>query len=444
MQYININDYLLLPVYLFAFYFIIALKSKKYAGTDLRKYCITAFFLHMLGSFLYCMVIQYFYGYGDSFGFYQGSNFIRKIISVTGDPLNTFLMSGKDFEKIYHVSSDSDFILPTGMGINSNITIMKISAVLSYISFNCYLIISMFFGIFAFTGLWRLYLTFNEITGTKMQKILAFAILYTPSICFWGSGLIKDSICLGAIGFICSYLYKIFIKKEFGFRELFFLLLFFYLLFTIKTYLATVLFLSLLLSYVLNVILKSKKNILKLAIVSFFVLVSSVIITLSLSSTLNSIIEDSKKEITTFKTVYANSDQEDERSMAGFSASDIEINLPNIILRSPLSLSTTLFRPFLWESRKPIIFFSALESLLMLLATLYVLLKCRVLKFFYYIFTDPYLLFCFTMTLLLGVIIGFSTFNFGSLVRYRLPILPFYFFMLLRIYFLNKAATTRV
>lgn len=443
MQYIDIYDYILLPVYLFTFYFIIALKSKKYAGTDLRKYCITAFFLHMLGSFLYCMVIQYFYGYGDSFGFYQGSNFIRKIITATGDPFSTFLMSGKDFEKIYGISSDSDFILPTGIGINSNLTIMKISAILSYISFNCYVIISMFFGVFAFTGLWKLYLTFNEIAGTKMQKILAFAILYTPSICFWGSGLIKDSICLGSIGFICSYLYKIFIIKKIGIREVFFLFLFFYLLFTIKTYLATVLFISLLLSYVLYVIIKSKKNILKLAIVIFFVLASISILTLSLSSNLNSIIEDSKKEITTFKTVYANSDQEDERSMAGFSASDIEINLPNIILRCPVALSTTLFRPFLWESKKPIIFFSALESLLMLLATLYVLLSCRILRFFYYIFTDPYLLFCFTMTLLLGIIIGFSTFNFGSLVRYRLPILPFYFFMLLRIYFLNKAATAK-
>ena len=84
--------------------------------------------------------------------------------------------------------------------------------------------------------------------------------------------------------------------------------------------------------------------------------------------------------------------------------------------------------------------FSALESLILLLATVYVLVKCHVYKFFYYIFSDPYLLFCFVFSVTLGIIIGFSTFNFGTLVRYRLPILPFYSFMLLAIYIKNKEA----
>ena len=117
-----------------------------------------------------------------------------------------------------------------------------------------------------------------------------------------------------------------------------------------------------------------------------------------------------------------------------FGKFNVEINLPNIILRSPLAVFTTLYRPFLWESNKPIMFLSALESALILLATVYLLVKCRISKFFYYIFTDPYIFFCFTFSILLGVIVGFSTFNFGTMVRYRLPILPFYFFMLLLIY----------
>lgn len=440
MDYITIYDYLLLLVYLFFFYFLITLKSKKYEGTDLKKYLIIAFFLHAAGSVAYCMVIQYYYNSGDSLGFYEGSNFIRKAISATGDPFTPFFMSGSDFEKLNQVTNDSGLGLPTGIYIDSNLVVMKISALLSYLSFNSYLIISLLFGLFTFTGLWKLYRTLNEISGKKVQQLLAYTVLYTPSICFWGSGLIKDSICLGAIGFIGTYIYRIFIKKKFSFREPLLLLLFFYLLFVIKTYLASAFLVSLVLAYVLNIIIKNRKHFLKLIAVAGIVIIIAVILTASLSSNLNSIIEDSKLNIETFKGAYANSDGNEERSMVGFSTANIDIDLPNIILRSPLAVFTTLYRPFLWESGKPIVFLSALESALILLATLYLLIKCRIGKFFYYIFTDPYLFFCFIFCIILGIIIGFSTFNFGTLVRYRLPMLPFYFFMLLKIYIKNKEA----
>ena len=440
MDYITIYDYLLLLVYLFFFYFLITLKSKKYEGSELKKYLIIGFFLHVAGSVAYCMVIQYYYNSGDSLGFYEGSNFIRKTISATGDPFSPFFMSSTDFEKLGSVTTDSGLGLPTGITVDSNLAIMKISAVLSYFTFNSYIIISLFFGLFTFTGLWKLYRTLNEISGKKVEQLLAYAVLYTPSICFWGSGLIKDSICLGAIGFIVFYVYKIFIKKKFSFLSLFILLFFFVLLFIVKNYLASALFVSLILGYVINIIIKSKKNVVKLVAVAGIIILGAAITIASLSSTLNSIIEDSRNNIETFRGAYANPDVDDERSMAGFSTIDMEINLPNIILRSPLAVFTTLYRPFLWESNKPIMFLSALESALILLATIFLLIKCRITRFFYYIFTDPYIFSCFIFSILLGVIIGFSTFNFGTLVRYRLPILPFYFFMLLSIYIKNKEA----
>ncbi len=436
MDFITIYDYLLLPVYLFAFYFVVAMKAKKYEGTPLKKILLIGFFLHMAGSVLYCLVIQYYYGYGDSFGFFQGSDFIRKVISSTGDPFSPFFMSSDDFEKMYAVANVSDNTLPTGIDVASNLMIMKISAVLSYLSFNSYLIISLFFGLFSFTGLWKLYKTLNEIIEKKSPLLLAFAILYVPSVCFWGSGLIKDSVCLGATGFIAYYLYKIFIKKKFRYRDPVLLLVMVYLLFTIKSYIAVGLMVAAVSAYVLNIILRTKKSFFKLAIVSFILLASAVILIVSFSSTLDSIIEDSKNNIETFKDAY-NTLNDDENG-SGFSNIDADISLPGVILRSPLAVFTTLFRPFLWESNKLVMLLSSMESFLALLLTLFVLIKCRLWRFFYYIFADPYLFFCFIFTLIMGVIIGLSTFNFGTMVRYRLPVLPFYFFMLLYIYMKNK------
>lgn len=436
MDYITIYDYLLLPVYLFAFYFVVAMKAKKYEGTPLKKILITGFFLHMGGSVLYCLVIQYYYGYGDSFGFFQGSDFIRKVISSTGDPFSPLFMSSDDFEKMYAVANVSDYTLPTGIDVDSNLTVMKISAVLSYLSFNSYLIISLFFGLFSFTGLWKLYKTLNEIIEKKVPFLLAFAILYMPSVCFWGSGLIKDSVCLGTIGFIIYYLYKIFIKKKFRYRDPILLLVMVYLLFIIKSYIAVGLMLSVVMAYVLNIVLRSKKSLFKLALVSLILLISGTILIVSFSSTLDSIVEDSKNNIETFKGAYTTLNEEENGS--GFSNIDADISLQGIILRSPLAVFTTLFRPFIWESNKLVMLLSALESFLALLLTFFILIRCRVWRFFYYIFADPYLFFCFTFTIIMGVIIGLSTFNFGTMVRYRLPVLPFYFFMLLYVYIKNK------
>jgi hypothetical protein len=177
MDYITIYDYLLLPVYLFGFYFIVTMKSRKYEGSSLRKYLVTAFFFHMGSSVLYCMVIQYYYGYGDSFGFYQGSDFIRNVISTTGDPFGPFFMSSDDFGKAYGAVNASDLTLPTGIDVDSNLTVMKISAALSYVSFNSYVIISMFFGLFAFAGSWKLFKTLNEVLEKKAPYWVALIVL---------------------------------------------------------------------------------------------------------------------------------------------------------------------------------------------------------------------------------------------------------------------------
>ncbi len=440
MQYITLVDFLLLPLYLFFLYFIIKITAKKYLGTPLHKYFITGFFLHMAGSIAYAMVIQFYYGYGDSFGFYKGSNFIRDLISNGGNPFTILFTSSEELLKPQNSILNQGLDLPIGISSNSNFIVMKLSALLSYISFNSYLIISLFFGLFAFAGLWRLFCTFNKLLGKRGEKILAYSILYTPSICFWGSGLMKDSLCLGLAGFIIYYVHKMFIEKKGGVLDFLFLIINFYLLFAIKSYIASILIVSAALTYVVLVFKKSKTNIIKLFVLGFVLLVSTVFLVISLSSTLNSLIEESKEQIEIFKGAYANADSEDDNSLAGFKPGDFELSVSSFIIRSPLAMFSTLFRPFLWESKKIVILFSALESLLMLLALFYVLVKVGFLKFFHSIFSQPYVFFAFILTLLLSAVVGFTTFNFGTLVRYRLPILPFYFFMLIGIYLKNKSA----
>ena len=150
MTYITIFDYLLLPVYLYIFYLLVKKHSIKYTDAPLRQYFFNSFFLHMFGAVVYGMVVQYYYGYGDSFTFYYGGDFLSS--KILEDPGNISYL----FKTAAEVKSWYDFEVDNigfsgYFGITSNLFLMKITAILSFLSFNKYLIISLFFGFFSFS-----------------------------------------------------------------------------------------------------------------------------------------------------------------------------------------------------------------------------------------------------------------------------------------------------
>jgi hypothetical protein len=388
----------------------------------------------MAGSILYAMVVQYYYGYGDSFGFYQGAQAIKKIAESNGNPLSTFFANAEDLSVMYKFSGGDNVYMQAGITNSASIIIYKLTALLSYISFNSYLIISLFFGLFSFAGVWKLFCIFNEIQKNTYHKLLAYTVLFSPSVCFWGSGLMKDSLCLGLVCFIFSTGYQLFVKRKYSLKTAVLLLICIYVLYVVKSYILSALLLAALLTYIISLILKSRGNIIKLSFVFFILTSSMLLIYFSVSNTIESVIDESKQQIETFKNTYENSNEFDENSMAGFKEANFDFTVTGIVLRIPLKVGSTLFRPFIWETHKVIMLFSAAESLLMLLSLLYVIVICRPARFFYYIAITPEVFFSFVFIIVLAAIVGFTTFNFGTLVRYRLPILPFYFFMLLSIY----------
>jgi hypothetical protein len=92
----------------------------------------------------------------------------------------------------------------------------------------------------------------------------------------------------------------------------------------------------------------------------------------------------------------------------------------------PLGVINTFFRPFLWDIGSPMMILSALEAFSFLALTYICFRRIGFGKTFRMIFDDPVIAFCFVFALLFGGIIGATTTNFGALVRYKLPCIPFY------------------
>ena len=438
-MYIAITDYLLLIPYLAFFYFLAKRMYKKNTDSQLRKYFFTAFWLRMFGCILFSMVIQYYYGYGDPFTYYKGSNFFTERFSENVSNLRYLFAPNKEIADWYMANPAGDQMFAGYFSHPSGNIVMKITALLSYVSFNRFLIISLFFGFFSFVGQWKLFLVFDDINQNKRQKLLAFATLYTPSIWFWGSGLLKDSICLGSLGLIIHILYTFFIKKKVSPVNVLILLLLFYVVAIIKSYITNILLLTLAITMIM-VFVKSIKNfVARIALVSFLLIAGGIVLSqVDFSEQLNNVVEEAVLQINSFQKSYQNASEEAEDAKGGFSIKEIDPTLQSIVLRAPAVIFTCLYRPFIWESRKIMILFTSLESMLLLYCSLYLLFKTKVKGFFSHIFSDKYLFFCFILSMLFAMIIGFTTFNFGTMIRYKIIFLPFFYFLLVRIFLLSK------
>ena len=433
-QIITIYDYLLLPFYLIMFYLIVKRKAKKYNGTPLRKFFLLAFWLHMFGAIFLAMLMQYYYGYSDSFGYYIGGDIFKGMIIKDLPSFRYFFYSGNDLVSEVKALGYGDK-MPLMMSGDPNVFIMKISAMLSFFCFNKYLIISLFFGFFSFIGSWKLFYVMQKINGGRHIQLLGYSTIATPSLWLWGSGLFKEPICIGALGVSIFIIYKFFIIKHFSFKNLLLLLLLIYVVTSVKSYITAIFIASVSFILLIRLFFTIKNLALRIGTIFIFLFIMIILlVSINIGTYLEEIAYSSYSQIESRKNSYEIVQAEDENSKAGFSVGDLEPNLSSLLLKSPEVIASCLFRPFIWESRKVIILFAALETFVVLLATLFIFLKTKILGFFYFSFNNPYRLFCFIFSILFALLIGFTTFNFGAMIRYKIIFLPFYFFLLINIY----------
>ena len=79
---------------------------------------------------------------------------------------------------------------------------------------------------------------------------------------------------------------------------------------------------------------------------------------------------------------------------------------------------------------------SGLESLLFLVVTIWVMVKAR--KNLFYCLKKPEVIFCLAFAIIFAFAVGVSTFNFGTLSRYKIPMEPFYLLGIGLVYFHSK------
>jgi hypothetical protein len=404
----------------------------------MRALYFRAFYFKIICVFAFTILTEFYFKGGDTSLFYQATQDMRAAIKDNPDnfwiALGTSKLTIKNplFDYFYFDNYQYD-ITYNYMFSTANFFPPKLALIPSYIFFNSYLCISMIFGFFALGGAIRLFKTFYYFYPHLYREI-ALATLFLPSVCYWSSGLLKDPVCFGSVGFICYGFLNIFVRKKKILVSAAIIIACGLLLFFIKVYILLVLVLALLIWQFaeFNKLIENKTL---RSIFAFMTFAVSIIVGVMLLRYLTSMEAGQQYQLDKMM-----GNAEYQRQMYALIAkeqghdSHFTINTSNPVLMVFGGLTATFYRPFLWEVNSPIVLLAVFESSIFLFMTLYFFYKRGVKKFFSLSFSEPRILMCFIFSFVFAMAVGISSANFGALSRYKIPCMPFYMIMLLLLF----------
>lgn len=388
---------------------------KKHQPPELQKYMFPGFLLRVVGTIFIAIIYQYIYGYGDTYAYYTNTQILREFFYhdftawvriMFSDPTSSHPDVLKYIDRVQEVYKEASFVYQS----TENANVSKVGSLFNIFCFDSYLGISLCFGTLSFLGCWYIFKTFTTIFP-GFERQFAYLSLYIPSLWFWGSGILKDPISLFGLGIL---FFNIFASKKNILRRSIFICLGAVILFYIKSYIFFVFALSLFLVYFVVFF-----NSLKLAGKGVFLFIIFVFVIFNLeniSDWYNLGIEEAMTQSRKFFDVYAYMAQPGDSTIM-MTFENTTYGFFKLCLQGFITVFT---RPYPWELRKIVYLFVILENLF-----LYYLLfkKIKYLPTVMHHNHSRVIGFAILFSLFMGIVVGATAFNLGTITRYRLPAL---------------------
>lgn len=403
-----------------------------------------ALVVKLLGAMAFAGVYKFYYGEGDTTEYFRGGNIVYHAFME-----NPTLGGRLFFTSPGQTDYSNKIVAETIGGYYNNLTtltVVRFAAIFNIFALDSFWLTTLLFAGFSFLGIWALYRTFISLCP-QLETEMAIAVLFMPSVIFWGSGIMKDTLAMTALAWLIYAGYTIFRHQSIT-SVLFASILAagcLSLIITIKAYIIAALLPALIYFLPARLFALFKPGTTRLVIKLFFW--GSITLLLYLfSSTLTQILQ---KAI--FKFVQMAMDfqgwhgflAETMSHSSGYSLGKVDFTPGGVAQKIIPSIIVTLFRPYLYEVRNPVMLLTALESTFIIGLTAYVLYKTRFTETRKIVANNNIIAFFLIFSLVFAFAVGFTSYNFGALARYKIPCLPFYvgaFFMILHEYKKNKTA----
>jgi hypothetical protein len=425
-SHLTIWDFILTPIFILILSGIARKqRDKRYPrGNPLRPYFMKGLYLKFAGAIFIGLVYEFYYGGGDTINYFMHAKIINSSFDQSFSSWFKLVTHQSPITnpEIYKYASQMEWYSDP-----ASYTVPAFAAVFGILSGTSYMPIAVLFAYFSFTGVWALYRIFVNIYP-KLYKELAIACLFIPSTFVWGSGIFKDTICIFGLGWLTYSTFKLFINKDFSAKNILFLIIGFYLVYKVKIYILLAFLPALNIWLLTTYSSKIKTGSVRFLVKIIFIgcsIVAFLFFTKIFANELQKYSLDKIAETAeTTRDWLAYSSEKDEGS--SYDLGEFDPSIAGMLKKFPQAVIVTFFRPFPWESRKVIVMLSALEALAFIYFTIKAFRIRGVFKTFSLIGKDPTVLFCLIFSLIFAFAVGISSYNFGSLSRYKIPCLPFY------------------
>ena len=390
------------------------------------KYLRLGLTAKIIGGISFGLIYMFYYGYGDTFTYFESAKILGDVFIE--DPVYGLQLI---FEVTDYVRVEdylyNQFLVNYYRG-DDTFTVIKIAGLLSALAFGGYFSTTILFSCFAFFGQWKLYQTFiDRYPNIKFE--LAVAHFFIPSVIFWGSGIMKDSLIIGFLGLLIYSIDQAFFQGKKKVKSIITILISTYFIYTIKSYVLLALAPAIIFWVFFTFSSKIKNVVVKFVVFPLvFVLVSllSVYGYLLVESIDKKFDSDRLMEQAYIYQINHYTEIEKEGTRSGYTLGEFDKSFGGMVQKVFPAIGTTLFRPFPWEIKNFVMALSGLESFALTIFTLFVFYKVKIRNLLSYLGSDGFIVLVIVFTLFFAFIVGFSSYNFGALARYKIPCMPFY------------------
>jgi hypothetical protein len=404
-----ILNILTLGVIVFAWY-------RTQTQAPLRRFFFISLVIKLSAGIAVGLVYQYYYKEGDVLYLFQQGKLLRQML----------LDAPLDFWNFPHTGVRmQDYYFGEFKDLNSRVVFFsKIVALINLLTFNNFWLTSIWFSFISFAGFWYgANVLARLFPYTKISLFLSFFLL--PSVVFWSSGLLKESIICGSVCIVVGSLLSILHLPHHSFKirilEWLFLFFFSWIIWKIKYY-YTIILTPICIAYFCIYTLNKRYHLSLFAQLSIF---GSFFLFLALLGTFTNpnfhldyfliAIKDS------YDTIVETTDADNLIYFIDFDGS-----IAALIKNIPFALFAGLFEPLLWEAEGNLPkVVTSMENLFLYSLLFFVRPPS------WKIGRHTILLFaCILYIFLITIFLTFSTPSIGSLVRYKAGFLPFWAYLI--------------
>jgi hypothetical protein len=419
----DFKDLLLTPLYLPFIFLVALLFRRRLCDRYTKQYFMPALTLKIIGAICLGLIYQFYYNGGDTYNFFNDSKVIWE--AFTHSPVTALRIVFADGEYHYDLYEYTRRIY---FYVDSySFHVIRLAGFLGFFTFHTYSLIAIFFAILSFTGIWAMYKVFYHLYP-HLHKKMAIAVFFIPSVFFWGSGLMKDTITLGALGWAFYGFYFGLINRKNIISNILILVVSLLIIKAIKVYILLCFLPAAFFWVFLAYRAKIKSRALQFLALPFTIVASVPLGYLAIEKVTEDNARYQLENIATTTQITAEWLTQMGTLQKGsvYSLGEFDGTFMGMLSKFPQAVVVTLYRPFIWEVRNPVMLLSALEALFFLYLTIQMFRNFRIKALLKMLNEQPVLLFCFVFSITFAFAVGISSYNFGTLVRYKIPMMPFF------------------